>query len=399
VLRKGRQRLGKQARVHPNTERGALVCLRLAAAPMTSVLIVSALMTPMLMIPALAAPGLSALTAAQPTPPVPQATLSLPEAPMLVVGSTPLWTGAASTSATRNTLLPTEYAFRELYSGRADLVLGTLPPPAPPIGIDHPLSVPVGVFAISVAYSLPNLKLRLDVPTLCRLLSGQISSWNAPEVSRLNPGAVLPALPVLVSARTARNGVSLAVAGACVQAGVWPVSQLKANWSGGAAFGRATLGAQRTDLNLPGALALFALQSTPQGSQVASLQAAGGEFVAPKSELGRGELGRGELGRSELGQSELGRTSLGGADSDRSVFQPFSVLPASDIPQAYPLRGLVWASLMPEQAYRGRSLERAQTLLRLIAELRTGSGRGVSGLPQSAWTTPRLRYQGQRIPD
>ncbi len=319
---------------------------------------------------------------AAPTPPVP--TLLLPEPPLRVVGSTPLWTpgvdSAGGPEVVTNTVLPTEDAFRELYAGRADLVLGTLPPPAPPVGTAPPLSVPVGVFAVSVAYNLPGTALRLDLPTLCALLSGQISHWNTPSVAALNPGAALPALPVLVSARTARNGVSLAVAGACIKSGVWPASQLKSNWSGGAAFRRATLGAQRTDLNIPGTIALFALQATPPNLQIATLRSVGGSFVAPRSELG---------------------LPVGGTPpSVPFPGQPFGLLPAISVSGAYPLRGLVWASVIPEQAYRGRSLERARSILRLITFLRTASGRGVSGLGGAAiepLTPPALTYQGRAI--
>lgn len=329
---------------------------------------------------ALATPGQTRATAvpvqqAAPLPPVP--TLTLPELPLRVVGSTPLWVPGPG-RAVANTVLPTEDAFRELYAGRADLVLGTLPPP-PPMGTSLPLSVPVGVFAVSVAYNLPGIALRLDLPTLCALLSGQISRWDTPAVASLNPGEPLPALPVLVSARTARNGVSLAVAGACVKAGVWPEAQLKSNWSGGAAFRRAALGAQRTDLKIPGTLTLFALQATPQNLQIAALRSVGGAFVNPRSELGLGVGGR--------------------PTTAPFPGPPFGVLPAITVNGAYPLRGLVWASVMPDQAYRGRTLERARDLLRLIAALRGSSGRGVGGLaPATApLKLPALTYQGRPV--
>ncbi|WP_407569868.1 hypothetical protein [Deinococcus altitudinis] len=326
----------------------------------------------------------------QTAPAAPVPTLLLPESPLQVVGSTPLWLTGTSLSAVAaavtNTVLPTEDAFHELYAGRADLVLGTLPPPAPPAGTSPPLSVPVGVFAVSVAYSLPGVSLRLNVPTLCALLSGQISRWNTPAVAALNPGVELPALPVLVSARTARNGVSLAVAGACVKAGVWPASQLKSNWSGGAAFRRAAPGAQRTDLNIPGTLALFALQATPPNLQIAALRSVGGSFALPRSELGLPVGGPSPTSTSP-GQPLPGQPFPG---------QPFGVLPAVSVARAYPLRGLVWASVIPEQAYRGRSLERARSVWRLIGALRAASGRGVGGLA-GVTVTPALKYNGRAV--
>ena len=235
----------------------------------------------------------------------------------------------------------------------------------------------MGVYAISVAYSLPGISLRLDLPTLCALISGRISRWNSPAVAALNPGVALPALPVLFSARTARNGVSLAVSGACLKAGVWPEQLPRSDWSGGAAFGRATLGAQRTDLSLPGALALFAVQTTPAGVQVASLRAPGGRYVPPRSELG------------------LSGPRLPGAPP--LLPRRFGVLHASSVVGAYPLRGLVWASVLPEQSYRGRRPERARMILALITALRSGSGRGVAGLPPETWAGPALTYRGRPV--
>ncbi|WP_424949910.1 hypothetical protein [Deinococcus sp.] len=316
----------------------------------------------------------------QAAPVAPTPALSLPEPPLRVLGSTPVWPLVrADNPAIQNAVLSTEDAFGELYAGRADLVLGTLPPPPPPTGTDRPLHVPVGVFAVSVAYTLPGLDLRLDLPTLCALLSGRISRWNAPAVAALNPGVALPALPVLLSVRRARSGVSLAVAGTCVEAGAWPTTQLKSNWIGGAAFTRVTPGAVRTDLNIPGTLALLALQATPAGVQTARLRSVGGSFVAP---------------RSELGLSAPGPSGAAPTLPTRA----FGVLHVSTAAGAYPLRGLVWASLMPQQAYRGRSLERAQALLTLISTLRSRSGRGVAGLPQKTWTPLPLTYQGQPLP-
>jgi phosphate transport system substrate-binding protein len=315
----------------------------------------------------------STLQPGQQTAPVPpEVVLDLPD-PLLVLGTTPLWAGVAD-----NTVTPSEESYRELYAGRADLVLGTLPPPSPPPGTAAPSSVPVGVYAVAVAYALPGVNLQLDVPTLCALLAGRISVWNDAAVARLNPGVTLPALPVLISARITRNGVSLAVAGACIKAGVWPGSAPGSGWQAGAAFRRATLGAQRIDLRLPGTLAVFALQSTPSGVQVAALRAVGGRFVSPRSELG------------------LSGPRLPGA-AGLLPTQSFGVLHASDNVGAYPLRGLIWASYLPEQAYRNRVPERAQAILSLITALRSGSGRGVAGLPLNSWTKVQMTYRGERV--
>ncbi|ULH14815.1 hypothetical protein MF271_12595 [Deinococcus sp. KNUC1210] len=64
---------------------------------------------------------------------------------------------------------------------------------------------------------------------------------------------------------------------------------------------------------------------------------------------------------------------------------------------AYPLRGLIWASVLPQQAYRGRTLQRAQQILSLLDTLRRGSARGLAGLPLNAWNAVRLHYEGALV--
>ena len=110
----------------------------------------------------------------------------------------------------------------------------------------------------------------------------------------------------------------------------------------------------------------------PPGAQAALLRSPGGSFVPPRSELG------------------LSGPRLPGAPPILPA-EPFSVLHAADAVGAYPLRGLVWASVLPQQAYRGRTLQRAQNILGLLDALRGSSGRGFAGLPPTTWNPVRLR--------
>ncbi len=324
---------------------------------------------------ALPVAGASAPQPLRPVTPVPGPPAAAGGPPLRVAGSTPPWVGGASFRE-----LPRADAFHELYAGRADLVLGTLPPPPPPGGTDRPLSVAVGVYPVSVAYRLPGVGLRLDLTLLCRLLAGEIHLWNDPALRALNPAATLPALPVLVSARVAPNGVSFAVAGACVKAGVWPAAWLKSNWVAGAVFTRATLGAQHSDLNIPGALALFGPKDVPPGAQLALLRTPGGGYLSPR-----------DPSPNPLG---LSGPRLPGAPP--LLPRPFGALHLADSVGAYPLRGLVWASLLPEQRYRGRTQGRALRLLELVSALRSASGSvsGFVGLPPQSWTPLELSYGG-----
>ncbi|UQN07427.1 hypothetical protein [Deinococcus sp. QL22] len=309
--------------------------------------------------------------------------LAQPLPPLKLAGSTPPWVAGASFTA----LLP-EAAFRELYGGRVDGVLGTLPGPRPPAGVGELVSIPVGLFPVSVVYSLPEVALRLDLPTLCLMLSGRVQVWNHARVRALNPGAALPNLPVLVSARVTRNGVSWAAAGACVKAGVWPAQWLKSNWVAGASFTRAALAPQRADLIIPGVLMLLGPRDVPDGAQLAQLRSPGGAFVGPEAltlSLGLGNV----------------PPPYPGSGSPLPV-APFRPLPPASEVGAYPLRGVVWLSVLKQQAYRGRRAAQAQALLRLAEELQagasaSGAGGGFVGLPLNARPALRLSFQGKRV--
>ncbi|MDB5044151.1 MAG: hypothetical protein JWQ08_201 [Deinococcus sp.] len=323
----------------------------------------------------LASLGLTTFGLAGAHPPSPAA-LALPA--VVLAGSTPPWVAGTTLNA-----LPPDAAFRELYAGRVDGVLGTLPGPPPPRGIGALVSVPVGVFSVSVVYSLPGVALRLDVPTLCLMLSGRVRTWNHARLRALNPGATLPDLPVLVSARVARNGVSLAAAGACVKAGVWPTTWLKSNWVAGASFTRAALGSQRADLNIPGVLMLLGPRDLPAGAQVAQLRGPGGTFVGPDA-------------------ASSGTPPLYPGATSPLPAAPFRPLPPLSEVGAYPLRGVVWLSVLREQAYRGRRPEQALALIRLTEQLQagasaTGPGGGFVGLPLNVRPALRLTYRGAEV--
>jgi phosphate transport system substrate-binding protein len=306
------------------------------------------------------------------------AALAQAPAPLKLAGSTPSWVAGAVLNA-----LPPEAAFRELYSGRVDGVLGTLPGPRPPRGTGGVVSIPVGLFPVSVVYSLPGTALKLDIPTLCLMLSGRVQVWNHARIRALNPGVALPNLPVLVSARVARNGVSLAAAGACVKAGVWPRTWLKSNWVAGASFTRAALGSQRADLTIPGVLMLLGPRDVPQGAQLAQLRSPGGAFVGPQA------------------VALDSAAPYPGASSPLPA-APFRPLPPATEVGAYPLRGVVWLSVLKEQAYRGRRATQAEALIRLAEGLQagasaTGLGGGFVGLPLNARPALRLSFQGKRV--
>ncbi len=288
-----------------------------------------------------------------------------------VSGTAPPW----SSGATYQPAAP-EAAQGDLLAGRTDAALTSLPLPGAPAraALGRVLFVPVGVYAVTVAYRLPGVDLRLDLRTLCALLGGDVRVWNDPRLRRLNPGADLPALPVLASALTQPNAASLTVARSCVELGVWPPARLKPTWSAGAVYLRPTLDFLQGDLARPGTLAVFAPNTLPPGAQVAQLQDAAGDFLPPTPNLGLDPLLPHIL-----------------------PARPEDALPPADLPGAYPLRGLIWAAVMQDQAYRGRSVQDGRDLLAWLEGLRASSDATFAAIPPALRRPIRLYYNGQPL--
>jgi len=94
-------------------------------------------------------------------------------------------------------------AFGELADGRVDAALTSLLPTADdqrraPDVVHLPLWAYafVPITHVAEAGAVPLL---LDVPVLCRIFSGNVTHWNDPALTALNPSASLPARPIEVA--------------------------------------------------------------------------------------------------------------------------------------------------------------------------------------------------------
>ena len=72
------------------------------------------------------------------------------------------------------------------------------------------LYIPVVGGPISVLYNVPEVKtqLKLDAPTLAKILRGSISRWNDGAIAALNAGVKLPNKPIIVVYRSASSGTT-----------------------------------------------------------------------------------------------------------------------------------------------------------------------------------------------
>lgn len=71
------------------------------------------------------------------------------------------------------------------------------------------IQLPLVTIAIVPLYNLPNQpQLKFSGDLLAQIYLGHVKNWNAPQIAKLNPGVVLPAIPIKVIHRTPGKGSS-----------------------------------------------------------------------------------------------------------------------------------------------------------------------------------------------
>ncbi|MBF9072306.1 phosphate ABC transporter substrate-binding protein PstS [Streptacidiphilus fuscans] len=76
-------------------------------------------------------------------------------------------------------------------------------------GTGHAINLPMVGGPIAIAYNLPGVSnLVLDAPTLAKIFSGKITTWNDPAIKALNPSASLPSTPIQTFHRSDGSGTS-----------------------------------------------------------------------------------------------------------------------------------------------------------------------------------------------
>ncbi len=72
------------------------------------------------------------------------------------------------------------------------------------------VQVPMFLGAITVSYNLPGVKtgLKLDGKTVANIFLGKIKTWNAAEITALNPGVTLPSTAITVIHRSDSSGTT-----------------------------------------------------------------------------------------------------------------------------------------------------------------------------------------------
>lgn len=266
---------------------------------------------------------------------------------------------------TVRSLSPAE-AQQEVFAGRADVALVRVPI-RPPRGSARVLYTPVAVYPVVVAYNLP-FDLVLTLQEVCDIFSGRVLQWSDLRTE-------LPSLPIVSVTRLEPNAASWAVAQTCQ-----PLSRrfqkigLKSTWQGASVRQVKTLAEQQKALSQTGTLTLLVPENVPQGARVAQLQSWDLSLTPEKLDYGY--------------DANPGEERFPG---------PFQALPQVNGVGVYPLRGVVWAVTMQEQAYRGRTRTQALQLQKFLQDLGGKAPEGVTLLPEEWRPFPRLYFQGKPL--
>jgi phosphate transport system substrate-binding protein len=149
------------------------------------------------------------------------------------------------------------------------------------------LHVPITIGAVSVGYNLPGVSsgVKMTGDVLTKIYMGQITKWNDPALTALNPGMKLPDLPIAVVHRSDGSGTTFIFTS--YLSAVSPDWKTKVgastsvNWPTGAG-GKGSEGVAGVVKQTPGGIGYFELAySTQNNIASVSMQNQAGQFVAP----------------------------------------------------------------------------------------------------------------------
>lgn len=106
--------------------------------------------------------------------------------------------------------LGTVEGIKQISHGSGDFGAGEVPLTAKERTEGNLTELPVVLIAIVPIYRLPGLtqELRFSGELLSEIYLGQVKTWNAPQIAKLNPNVALPNLPITVIYRPAGKGTN-----------------------------------------------------------------------------------------------------------------------------------------------------------------------------------------------
>jgi phosphate transport system substrate-binding protein len=185
----------------------------------------------------------------------------------------------------------TSESAKQVLSGVGDLGGGDAPIPEEQLkGATHAaVELPTVLVGIAIFYNVPGsgTSLRLSGPVLANIFLGKTTSWNDPEIVKLNPDSKLADLPIKVLHRTDGKGSNYIFSDFLSKLSPEFRAKVGANvspkWPVGDAFSRCQdllASAAKT----PGAIGYAELRcGEKSGLSIARIRNAAGEFVKPST--------------------------------------------------------------------------------------------------------------------
>ena len=209
------------------------------------------------------------------------------------------------------------------------------------------LHIPICLGAVVLTYNLsgnPELKLTPDL--IADIFLGKITNWRDERIAEVNPEVKLPGIPIVVVHRSDGSGTTFVFTDY--------VSKVSSEWQGKVGRGKAVnwpvgLGAKGNPgvagliRQLPGAFGYIELVYALQNLMpVASIRNKKGRFVQPG-----------------IASTSFAATVPLPEDTRVSLTN-------TDAPEGYPISSFTWILVYQEQAYKRRSIEKADELGKLL---------------------------------
>lgn len=92
-----------------------------------------------------------------------------------------------------------------------------------------PLTIPDTIGAVVVAYNLPGISsgLQLNANVTAEIFQGNITTWNDPAITALNPSLALPSNPITLAHRSDSSGTTFVFSGYLKSSPIWKLGQAK----------------------------------------------------------------------------------------------------------------------------------------------------------------------------
>ena len=210
------------------------------------------------------------------------------------------------------------------------------------------LHLPMAIGAVAVAYNIPGVPsgIKLTPEVLADIFLGKIKKWNDPRIVELNPGIKFPNMKIIVVRRSDGSGTTYNF--------TYYLSKVSPEWKKRVGYGKAVrwptgVGGKGNEgvagfvKQLPGAIGYLELAYAEQNHlSVAAIRNRSGKFVLPNLK------------------------SISAAAKIEIPPDTRVLLVDTDAPDGYPISAMTWILVYQEQAYGGRSYERAKALVDLL---------------------------------